>query len=103
MRRRPPRSTLFPYATLFRSAELEQLLAEAAGGRAQMAFVTGESGVGKTRLVGELAPRAAGDGGGGVFGGCHSRRSGGVPHPPLVSPPPPPPPHRHPGPPGLRC
>src|SRR3712207_7276373 len=30
MIRRPPRSTLFPYTTLFRSAELSRLLAESA-------------------------------------------------------------------------
>ena len=39
-------------------AELEAALADAADGRPSLAFVAGESGVGKTRLLGELdAPR----------------------------------------------
>src|SRR3712207_7735816 len=41
MIRRPPRSTLFPYTTLFRSL-----------------VVTGEPGVGKSQLLAELASRA---------------------------------------------
>src|SRR2546422_7513740 len=43
MIRRPPRSTLFPYTTLFRS-------------------LIGEPGVGKSRLVWELTRKAAVDG-----------------------------------------
>src|SRR2546422_5244913 len=41
MIRRPPRSTLFPYTTLFRSAilpEVDYLLAEHVGSRAEDAF-----------------------------------------------------------------
>src|SRR5258708_21328332 len=33
MIRRPPRSTLFPYTTLFRSADLESVFAHGAGSR----------------------------------------------------------------------
>jgi AAA ATPase domain len=39
-------------------AELEAALADAAGGRPSLAFVAGESGVGKTRLLAELMRRA---------------------------------------------
>ena len=48
-----------------RSLELAQLqaaLAEAAAGQPSLAFVVGESGVGKSRLVAELQARAAADG-----------------------------------------
>jgi predicted ATPase len=40
-------------------AELEAALADALDGRPSLAFVAGESGVGKTRLVSELRDRAA--------------------------------------------
>jgi DNA-binding CsgD family transcriptional regulator/tetratricopeptide (TPR) repeat protein len=40
-------------------AELDAALADAADGRPSLAFVTGESGVGKTRLLGEFRRRAA--------------------------------------------
>src|SRR5919108_4049713 len=40
-------------------AELDAALADAADGRPSLAFVTGESGVGKTRLLAELKSRAA--------------------------------------------
>jgi len=43
-------------------AELEAALADAADGRPSLAFVTGESGVGKTRLLAELKRRAAAGG-----------------------------------------
>jgi predicted ATPase len=39
-------------------AELEAALADAADGRPSLAFVAGESGVGKTRLLTELQRRA---------------------------------------------
>src|SRR4051812_24402811 len=43
-------------------AVLEGALAEAADGRPSVAFVAGESGVGKTRLLEELMRRARGGG-----------------------------------------
>src|SRR5919204_1627388 len=43
-------------------AELEAALADAAEGRPSCAFVAGESGVGKTRLLAELMRRAGEDG-----------------------------------------
>ena len=43
-------------------AELEAALADAAGGRPSLAFVAGESGVGKTRLLAELMRRARDNG-----------------------------------------
>src|SRR2546430_10211092 len=54
MIRRPPRSTLFPYTTLFRSAAWER----AKAGRGQVVLVEGEPGEGKTRVLEELAGRA---------------------------------------------
>ena len=48
-----------------RAAELDELrgaLAEAAGGRPSLAFVAGESGVGKTRLLAEVERAARADG-----------------------------------------
>jgi DNA-binding NarL/FixJ family response regulator len=66
-------------------AELEQLLDEAAGGRAQMALVTGESGMGKTRLVDELAARASAGGARVLFGECIELAAGELPYAPIVS------------------
>src|SRR5688572_31193550 len=70
---RPPRSTLFPYTTLFRSPRALQLPADArfvaregelrrlrelwAGvskGACTCVFISGEAGIGKTRLAAEL-------------------------------------------------
>ncbi|HEX8120391.1 MAG TPA: AAA family ATPase [Solirubrobacteraceae bacterium] len=65
-------------------AELEQLLAQTAGGRAQMAFVTAESGMGKTRLVDELAARARADGTRVLFGECIELGAGELPYAPIV-------------------
>src|SRR3712207_8340062 len=67
MIRRPPRSTLFPYTTLFRSlpAPLTSLvgrtielqgIAEALR-KSRLVTLTGPGGVGKTRLALELARR----------------------------------------------
>src|SRR2546430_12303813 len=76
MIRRPPRSTLFPYTTLFRSsmprpdeaplvgraAELALLTRttdEAAKGSGRSVFIVGEGGIGKTRLAAAAPERGA--------------------------------------------
>src|SRR3712207_6863713 len=67
MRRRPPRSTLFPYTTLFRSA-LAQVLPAAGAGERDRAEQEGELQLARElaearRHVRELAHGVAGDGG----------------------------------------
>src|SRR5260221_3627945 len=56
MIRRPPRSTLFPYTTLFRSLQLAQELLALAGDHVQI--VIGELAPLLTDLAGELLPVA---------------------------------------------
>src|SRR2546429_9413359 len=97
MIRRPPRSTLFPYTTLFRSDVMlkESLTVVAADHRvgqgevfddgSQLAFVVA-GGVGAR---GDGWGGGVGGGGGGVLGGVVSRAA---PNPR----PPPPPPHKSP-------
>lgn len=51
---------------------LEQQWAAAERGRSQVAFVVGEPGIGKTRLVSELARRAHDEGTTVLFGRCHA-------------------------------
>src|SRR3954468_9526987 len=51
-------------------AELEAALADAGGGRPSLAFVAGESGVGKSRTVGEVGRLAREAGGRVRIGGC---------------------------------
>ena len=51
-------------------AELEAGLRAATGGEPSIAFVAGESGVGKSRLVSELASRARGQGARTLCGEC---------------------------------
>src|SRR3712207_8927253 len=51
MIRRPPRSTLFPYTTLFRSQVREQLVHVVAGGDGQEAEMLGELFLGDLRLL----------------------------------------------------
>jgi AAA ATPase domain len=70
-----------------RSAELAQLEAivrDAAGGRPSLAFVAGESGVGKSRLVGELARRARADGVRVLSGDCVDLGESELAYAPLV-------------------
>src|SRR5512134_1134091 len=49
---------------------LENLLAEAMGGRGRLSLVGGEPGIGKTRLADELAARAAAAGARVLWGRC---------------------------------
>jgi tetratricopeptide (TPR) repeat protein len=65
-------------------AELEAALADAAAGRPSLAFVAGDSGVGKTRLVGELAARARAQGARVLSGDCVDLGEGELPYAPLV-------------------
>src|SRR5829696_5210231 len=71
-----------------RSLELAQLqaaLADAAAGQPSLAFVVGESGVGKSRLVAELRARAAADGTRVLSGDCMELGEGELPYAPLVT------------------
>src|SRR5918997_3016936 len=70
-----------------RAAELEELrgaLEEAAAGRPSLAFVAGESGVGKTRLLSELERAARADGVRVIGGDCVELGEGELPYAPLV-------------------
>ncbi len=71
-----------------RAAELEELrggLAQAVAGRPSLAFVAGESGVGKTRLLGELERAAHADGVRVLSGDCVELGEGELPYAPLVA------------------
>src|SRR2546426_8117924 len=59
MIRRPPRSTLFPYTTLFRSVEIEARLVLRLGrlGRLRQFLIGGRSFVRRPRPVGERKDR----------------------------------------------
>ncbi len=66
--------------------ELEAALTDAAAGRPSLAFVAGESGVGKTRLIAELEHRAAERHEARVIGGdCVELGEGELPYAPLVA------------------
>ncbi len=66
-------------------AQLEAALADAAEGRPSLAFVVGESGVGKTRLTTELAARATAAGARVLRGDCVQLAEGELAYAPLVS------------------
>src|SRR3954469_1958455 len=66
-------------------AELRAALADASAGRPSLAFVAGESGVGKTRLVGELERAAAADGVRVLSGECVDLGEGELPFAPLAA------------------
>src|SRR4051794_38063442 len=71
-----------------RTSELQQLeaaLADASTGRPSLAFVAGDSGVGKTRLLTELVRRAPESGATGLSGDAGELGEGELPYPPLVS------------------
>jgi DNA-binding CsgD family transcriptional regulator len=65
-------------------AELEAAFADAESGCPALALVAGDSGVGKTRLVGELVARAAARGGQTLSGECVDLGEGEIPYAPLV-------------------
>lgn len=70
-----------------RSAQLAELAAvvrDAAAGRPSLAFLAGESGVGKTRLTSELARVARADGVRVLSGDCVELGEGELPYAPLV-------------------
>ena len=70
-----------------RTAELEELravLSEATAGKPSMAFVAGESGVGKTRLLSELERAARADGVRVIGGECVELGEGELPYAPIV-------------------
>ncbi len=66
-------------------AELEAALADAASGRPSLAFVAGESGVGKSRLLAEFERRAARSGARQLCGECVELGDGELPYAPIVS------------------
>src|SRR3954452_8083729 len=61
-------------------AVLEEVLAAAAGGRAAVLLIGGEDGVGKTRLVAELAARARAQGAAVATGACVELTAGTAPY-----------------------
>jgi len=65
-------------------AELEAVVRDAAAGRPSLAFVAGESGVGKTRLTSELVRRAREEGARVLSGDCVELGEGELPYAPLV-------------------
>jgi DNA-binding CsgD family transcriptional regulator len=66
-------------------AELEAAFAAASDGHPSIAFVAGESGVGKTRLVSELSARIKDRGGRTLCGECVELGEGELPYAPLVA------------------
>jgi DNA-binding CsgD family transcriptional regulator/tetratricopeptide (TPR) repeat protein len=66
-------------------AELEAALADAADGRPSLAFVAGESGVGKSRLLAELERRACESGALVLAGDCVDLGDSELPYAPLVA------------------
>jgi DNA-binding CsgD family transcriptional regulator/tetratricopeptide (TPR) repeat protein len=66
-------------------AQLQAALADAASGQPSLAFVVGESGVGKSRLVAVLQERAAADGARVLRGECVELGDGELAYAPLVT------------------
>jgi DNA-binding CsgD family transcriptional regulator len=65
-------------------AQLLELLARAESGRPAVALVAGEAGVGKTRLLAELAARASSGGARVLVGGCLQVGDVGLPYVPFI-------------------
>jgi ATP/maltotriose-dependent transcriptional regulator MalT len=66
-------------------AELEAALADAADGQPWLVFVAGDSGVGKTRLLSEIAARAKASGARVLSGDCVELGEGELPYAPMVT------------------
>jgi len=66
-------------------AELEAALRDASGGRPSLAFIAGESGVGKTRLLKELERHAHDAGARVISGECVSLGDDELPYAPIVA------------------
>jgi DNA-binding CsgD family transcriptional regulator len=66
-------------------AELEAALRDASGGRPSLAFIAGESGVGKTRLLKELERNALAAGARVITGECVSLGEDELPYAPIVA------------------
>ena len=66
-------------------AELEAALHDASAGRPSLAFIAGESGVGKTRLLKELERNALAAGARFVSGDCVSLGEDELPYAPIVA------------------
>src|SRR4029450_5847574 len=70
-----------------RAEELERLLGlldRAEGGRPAVGLIAGDAGVGKTRLLAELAARAEGRGVRVLVGGCMEVGDVGLPYVPFI-------------------
>jgi predicted ATPase len=81
------RGHLSTAAFVGRAAELDALVgaySAAAAGRGTVALVGGEAGVGKSRLVVEVAAHARRDGARVLVGQCLDLEEGGLPYAPLV-------------------
>ena len=65
-------------------ATIDALLTRTAGGEPSTLLITGDAGVGKTRLVDELASRARAGGFLVLVGGCLDLGEGGVPMAPIA-------------------
>ena len=65
-------------------AVLHRLLDDAAGGRPNAVLLTGEAGIGKTRLLDELAGAVAGRGGAVLVGDCVPLGEQHLPYAPIV-------------------
>jgi len=80
-------ATALSSSLIGRDAELSALLEavrEAGGGRPSLAFVVGESGLGKSRLLTELAARARDEGARVLSGECVELGDGELPYSPLI-------------------
>jgi DNA-binding CsgD family transcriptional regulator/tetratricopeptide (TPR) repeat protein len=76
-----------PPALVGRDRDLERLVAEyelASGGSPRVVLITGEAGIGKSRLVAELATVVEASGGRAMIGACLDLADGGLPLLPLA-------------------